>query len=120
MTEAELPRPRAADIVVVLVTGPDSETLGGIGRRVVEDRLAACANILGGISSVYRWKGEVEVENEALALIKTTGARVEDLQQAVRELHPYEEPEFLVLPVTTGSDGYLHWVADSVRAEAEA
>jgi periplasmic divalent cation tolerance protein len=112
--------PDNTDIVVVLVTGPDPETLGGIGRRVVEDRLAACTNILGGVSSVYRWQGDVEVEDEALAIIKTTGARVSALQRAVCELHPYEEPEFIVLPVVTGSRGYLEWVADSVRADSEA
>jgi len=108
------------DVVVVLVTGPDPETLEGIGRRMVEDRLAACTNVLGGVSSVYRWQGGVQVQGEALAILKTTRACVGELQRAVQELHPYEEPEFIVLPVVTGSPGYLGWVADSVRADTEA
>ena len=110
----------STDVVVVLVTGPDDATLESIGRTVVGDRLAACTNIIGGVSSVYRWKGEVEVDDEALAIIKTTAARVEDLKRAVAGLHPYEDPEFMVLSVSTGSRGYLEWVADSVQADVEA
>lgn len=106
-------------IVVVLVTGPDEETLLGIGRRLVAERLAACCNVLGGVASVYRWKDEIEQEGEALAIIKTTRACLEPLEGAVRSLHPYEEPEFLVLPILGGSEGYLSWVAGSVQAAGE-
>ena len=106
-------------IVVVLVTGPDRETLVEIGRRVVENRLAACANVLDGVSSVYRWKGRVEEAGEALAILKTTPARTGPLEDSVRALHPYEEPEFIVLPVLGGSDSYIEWVARSVAESPE-
>ena len=106
-------------IVIVLVTGPDRETLVEIGRRVVENRLAACANVLDGVSSVYRWKGSVEEAGEALAILKTTGARTGALEDSVRALHPYEEPEFIVLPVLGGSDSYIEWVARSVAESPE-
>lgn len=117
------PGPRRAvklpAIVVVLVTGPDEETLLGIGRRLVAERLAACCNVLGGVASVYRWKGEIEQEGEALAIIKTTRACLEPMERLVRSLHPYEEPEFLVLPILGGSESYLNWVAGSVQAAGE-
>ncbi len=70
--------------------------------------------------SVYRWQGKVETEDEALAIIKTTSARVGALQRAVGALHPYDEPEFVVVPIETGSRGYLQWIVDSVQADAEA
>lgn len=105
-------------VVIALVTGPDRETLAEIGRRVVNDRLAACANVLGGVSSVYRWKGAVEEDDEALAILKTTRARAAELGQAVRALHPYEEPEFILLPVLGGSKSYLEWVMQSVAESA--
>jgi periplasmic divalent cation tolerance protein len=106
-------------IVVVLVTGPDRETLVEIGRRVVEDRLAACANVLDGVSSVYRWKENVEEAGEALAILKTTRDRTAPLEDLVRAQHPYEEPEFIVLPVLGGSDSYIEWVARSVAESPE-
>lgn len=103
-----------APVYVVLVSGPDQATLADLGRRLVEERLAACANVWGGIRSVYRWQGEVEEAGEALALLKTTGGSLDALQQRVRALHPYEEPEILALAVDAGSSSYLTWVAESV------
>ena len=97
-------------IVVVLVTGPDEETLLGIGRRLVAERLAACCNVLGGVASVYRWKGEIEQEGEALAIIKTTRDRYPALERALRDLHPYEVPEIIAVPVDRGLHDYLEWV----------
>ncbi len=104
-------------VVVVLTTGPDRETLMEIGRKVVEDRLAACVNILDGVLSVYRWEGRIEEEPEAMAILKTSEARLNELEAVVRSLHPYSEPEFLVLPVSSGSTGYLAWVMDSVSED---
>lgn len=106
------------DVVVVLVTGPDATSLRELGRRVVEERLAACANVLEGVDSIYRWEGRVEETEEALAVLKTTGGRAGELQRRVLALHPYAEPEFLVLPVRDGSASYLGWVAASVRPGA--
>lgn len=99
---------------VVLVTGPDRETLTTLGRKVVEERLAACANVVGGVTSVYRWQGEVVEEAESLALIKTTGDRIEALRERVSELHPYDTPEFVALRIDAGSEDYLSWIMEAV------
>lgn len=99
---------------LVLVTGPDREGLLELGRAVVDERLAACANVLGGVGSVYRWEGEVREAEEGLALLKTTEGRLDALRRRVLELHPYDEPEFVALRVDRGSASYLTWVADAV------
>lgn len=105
----------AARVHVALVTGPDPSTLEEMGRRLVEERLCACANVLDGLTSLYRWEGRVEEEPEALALLKTTAGRLEALEARVLELHPYDEPEFLSFGVDRGSPSYLAWVAGSVE-----
>lgn len=99
---------------VVLVTGPDVETLRTMSRTLLEERLIACANLFDGVRSLFRWEGEVSEEGEALAILKTTAARVEALRARVLELHPYDVPEFLALAVTEGAEAYLDWVASSV------
>lgn len=101
-------------IHLVLVTGPGREALLELGRAVVDERLAACANVLGGVGSVYRWEGEVQEAEEGLALLKTTEGRLDALRRRVLELHPYDEPEFVALEVDRGSASYLTWVADAV------
>lgn len=103
------------EVCLVLVTGPDEDTLVELGRRLVGDRLCACANVVPGLTSVYRWEGDVEEDDEALALLKTTRGRVGALEARVRDLHPYDEPEFLAFDVDRGSASYLAWVAGSVR-----
>lgn len=115
--ESETPVGGRADeqeTMVVLVTGPEAGALTRIGRRLVEERLAACMNVVGEIRSIYRWEGEVVEEGESLALLKTTRARTDALEARVRELHAYEEPEVLLLRVTGGSASYMDWVAASV------
>lgn len=102
------------DVLLVLVTGPDRESLLELGRAVVGERLAACVNVLGGVGSVYRWRGEVEEAEEGLALLKTTEGRLDGLRRRVLELHPYDEPEFVAFEVDHGSSSYLAWVADAV------
>jgi len=106
------------DVCVVLVTGPDREVLLAVGRRLVEEELAACVNATDRVRSVYRWQGEVHEDEEGLALVKTTRARLDELEARVRELHPYDEPEFLALSVTAGSRSYMDWVASSVTPAA--
>jgi len=85
-----------------------------IGRGVVEKKLAACANILAGVESIYRWKGKVESAREALVAIKTTTSRLRELEREVKRLHSYELPEFIVLQISAGSLGYLEWIGKSV------
>jgi len=104
-------------VLVVLVTGPDEDVLLELGRTLVEERLAACVNVTGGVRSAFRWEGRIEEADEALALLKTTAGRLDALTARVRELHPYEEPEVLALPSAGGSAGYADWVRGAVADE---
>src|SRR5512139_3822916 len=103
-----------SDYVLVLTTLPAaSEALADFARALVAGRLAACVNILGPMESIYAWKGKIEQDQERQVVIKTTRARLDAVRARVHELHPYEVPEFLVMPVAGGSEAYLRWVADS-------
>jgi periplasmic divalent cation tolerance protein len=100
---------------VVLVTAPDPEVGRALARQAVEEGLAACGNVIPGLVSVYRWAGEVQEDPEALIVFKTTEDVVAKLEKRVVELHPYEVPEFLALPVTHGHAPYLSWVLGAVE-----
>jgi periplasmic divalent cation tolerance protein len=100
-------------IVVVLTTiGADADA-AALAHALVEERLAACVNLIPGITSIYRWKDRVERDREQQMVIKTSSDRLQALEWRLRQLHPYELPEFIVLTVT-GSEAYLAWVRDSV------
>ena len=99
------------DALVVLVTTPTPERAAEIARALVEERLAACGNVVPGVRSIYRWEGKVQDESEALLVLKTTRARFGALRARVLALHPYEVPEVLALPVEAGSAPYLAWIA---------
>jgi periplasmic divalent cation tolerance protein len=101
--------------VIVLTTLPADGDAGALARTLVAERLAACVNVLPPMVSIYLWKGGVEEASERQLVIKTTAARVTDLQNRLKTLHPYEVPEFLVLPIAEGSRDYLSWVAESTR-----
>ncbi|MFY9805541.1 MAG: divalent-cation tolerance protein CutA [Candidatus Acidiferrales bacterium] len=104
------------DKIVVLVTCGTRREARKIARALVERRLAACVNEFGApMRSVYRWKGKVESAAEFLLVIKTTKQRFAGLRAAVRELHSYEVPEIITLPVVEGSPAYLKWIAESVN-----
>jgi periplasmic divalent cation tolerance protein len=97
-------------IVLVLTTVP-SDALGEeIATALVTERLAACVNVGAAMTSIYRWKGSVERETERQLVIKTTSDRVTAVQQRIKDLHPYELPEFVVIEVSGGSDEYLNWI----------
>jgi periplasmic divalent cation tolerance protein len=100
------------NVVLVLTTAPDDERAEAWARTLVEERLAACVNVHGPMTSFYRWKGVVERDAERQVVIKTTRERVATLRERLRELHSYDLPEFVVLPVEDGSDEYLKWVAE--------
>ena len=101
------------DYVIVLTTLPADADGAAFARELVEARLAACVNLSAPMESIYRWEGTVEVETERQLVIKTSRDRVAALWDRVRELHPYDMPEFLVTPVVDGNDAYLQWVAES-------
>ena len=100
------------EVVIILTNLPDREAALRLARELIDRRLAACVNVLGECSSVYRWKGEVETAAEVPVLIKTRAARYADVEAAIRALHPYELPEIVAVPVERGLEGYLKWVAD--------
>ena len=102
------------EFLVVLVTAPTPERAAELARALVEERLAACGNVVPGVRSIYRWEGKVEDEAEALLVLKTTRARFEALRDRVLALHPYQVPEVLALRVEAGSERYLAWVAGEV------
>ena len=99
--------------VVVLTTLPADADATAFGSALVEERLAACVNLLAPMQSVYRWEGRVDRDSERQLVIKTSRQRVDALWERVRVLHPYDVPEFIVLPIVDGSDAYLRWIGDS-------
>jgi periplasmic divalent cation tolerance protein len=101
------------DALVVLVTAPSVEIAASIARTVVEERLAACGNVLPGVRSIYRWEGKLQDEPEVLLVLKTRRSRFAALRDRILALHPYETPEVIALPVEAGSDAYLDWIAGS-------
>lgn len=103
-------------VVLVLTTVPDAERGDAIARALVEGQLAACVNISAPMTSIYRWHGSIERAIEHQLVIKTTSDRVAAVEARIRELHPYELPEFLVVPVAHGSAAYLEWVMTETRA----
>jgi len=105
----------AARFALVLVTAPDLKTARALAKAALSARLIACANLVPKIESHYRWQGKLESSAEVLLLLKTTKARLAALEKLVLTLHPYDTPEFLVLPVNAGSRQYLAWLADSCR-----
>ncbi len=104
----------STEFVIVLTTFAASADAVGFAGTLVEERLAACVNVLPEMTSVYRWRGKVEREPERQIVIKTTADRVEALRARVAQIHAYEVPEFLVLPVSGGSEAYLQWVSESL------
>lgn len=104
------------DYVIVLTTIPADADGPAFGRTLVEERLAACVNLLPIMESVYRWEGRVEHESERQVVIKTARERVVALWDRVREMHPYEVPEFVVLPIVDGNDAYLRWMGEATSS----
>ena len=101
--------------VIVLTTLPVEGDVEKLASQLVEERLAACVNVLPAMRSVYRWKGAVERADERQLVIKTTRAQLTALEARLRKLHPYDVPEFVVLPIDSGSADYLSWLSDSTN-----
>jgi len=99
---------------IVLSTCPDARTAESVARALVEERLAACVNLVPGVRSIYRWQDAIEEADEVLMVIKTTSANVDALTKRVAQLHPYEVPEVIALEATDVSDAYLAWLEGSV------
>jgi periplasmic divalent cation tolerance protein len=101
-------------VAIVLTTLGAGADAAALARTLVDERLAACVNVIGPVTSIYRWNEQVEQDAEQQLVIKTTTAALPALEARLKQLHPYELPEFLVLQPSGGSDAYLAWVRDSV------
>jgi periplasmic divalent cation tolerance protein len=100
-------------IIVYVTTGKITEARK-IARALVEKRLAACVNVIPKITSVYRWKDQLQIDEEYLLIIKTRRARFDDLRKCVESLHSYEVPEVIATPIVEGAANYLNWIEQSV------
>ncbi len=103
------------DALLVFTTLPSAEKAAELAKALVEERLAACANLLPAIRSIYRWQGKLQDENEVLVLLKTRAEHLERLKLRILELHPYEVPEVLAVPVEAGYQPYLDWLAGETK-----
>ena len=104
------------DKIVVLSTASSVAEAETIARRLVEERLAACVNVVTGVRSFYRWKGKIEDSGEWLLVIKSSRGRFEELRAALEKLHSYDVPEVIALPVVEGTKNYLNWMEGELGA----
>lgn len=102
-------------ITMAIVTAPSHDVADRLVTTIVEERLAACGNIVPGLTSIYHWEGALQRDTEVLIIFKTTRAVLAQLMARVAEIHPYDVPEVLAVPVTAGLDAYTTWVADNVH-----
>jgi periplasmic divalent cation tolerance protein len=105
------------EAIVVYITAPNEEEAAKIAKAVVEERLAACVNIVKGIRSIYSWQGKIEDDPEVLMIAKTQRNLFETLKKRVKELHSYTIPEIIAMPIIEGSEDYLNWLKESTTDE---
>lgn len=106
-------------VILALTTCPDEASAQAVATALVQERLAACVNRVGGLRSTYFWDARLQDEAEILLLIKTTAARLAELQARLKSLHPYELPELLAIAVAGGNERYLDWVRMGVTNKSE-
>ena len=100
-------------VLLAISTFPDAETADRVAHAMIEEKFAACANVIPAVHSIYRWKDKIETAGEVIILFKTTPERQAAFQEKLRSLHPYEVPEIVFVPVAGGLLQYLRWVAES-------
>ncbi|RJF99721.1 divalent-cation tolerance protein CutA [Noviherbaspirillum saxi] len=105
--------------ILVLTNVPDHATAQAVARNVLEQKLAACVNILPGVRSVYRWQGDIEEAEEITVLIKSTTARYPELQDAIKTIHPYDVPEIIAMSISAGLPAYLNWIATETKKDVD-
>ena len=110
--------PDAETYQLILTTAGSDEQAEAIARALVERRLAACVNIVGQVCSIYRFKGKIEREGEHLLVIKSAARLFPKVRDAIRELHSYEVPEVLAIPIQAGDEAYLAWLGESLVEDA--
>lgn len=106
----------ADKILLALSTFPDRETAQRVSSQLITEKFAACANILPGVESIYRWKEKIETGTEILVFFKLAEERQSSFQEKLRSIHPYELPEIIFLPISSGLPGYLGWVIENCTA----
>jgi len=106
------------EYIVVYVTAPETEA-AALARTLVEERLAACVNLVPGIRSFYRWQGKIEDDPEILCIIKTRAGLFDTLRDRVRELHPYEVEEIIAMPIIAGNQPYLDWIRANTGGQSQ-
>ncbi|MBI5588483.1 MAG: divalent-cation tolerance protein CutA [Deltaproteobacteria bacterium] len=99
--------------IIVFMTAPNADEAASIGKKVVEEGIAACCNIISGLRSIYRWKGKISDEGEVLCLFKTRSELFDRLKKRLKELHSYETPEVISVDIDGGLPEYLAWIDDS-------
>jgi periplasmic divalent cation tolerance protein len=104
---------------LLYITAPNREVAESLGRFLVESRLAACANVIDGVTSIYRWKGEIQSDTEAICIAKTSHELIDKATRAIVERHPYELPCVVALDITAGHDAFLQWIEESVSPQRD-
>ncbi len=108
------------EAILVITNLPDREAAQRLAGRLVEERLAACVNILAPCESVYRWQGKIEAAQEITLLIKTLRAHYGKVEKTIRQCHPYELPEIIAVPITAGLPAYIEWLAaETINSEQQ-
>ncbi|TFG31607.1 divalent-cation tolerance protein CutA [Candidatus Thorarchaeota archaeon] len=105
------------EFIVALTTCPKKKS-ENLARSIVEERVCACVNIISSVKSVYHWKDEIITDEESLLIIKTQEDLTELLWESIKKLHPYEVPEFVILPIKWGSTDYLNWISQSIKTSS--
>lgn len=101
--------------IVVFITAPSYKEAKRIADAIVSGRLAACANIIRGVKSIFKWQGKTETANEALLIVKTKKSKFDKLKRQVKKLHSYKVPEIIALPIISGNAEYLSWIDESTK-----
>ena len=101
--------------IIIFITCSSGREARKIAKELLNEKLIACANIIEGVSSFFRWKGKVDMASESLMIIKTAKKNFAKVKQAVKELHSYEVPEIIALPIVEGEKKYLNWISESVK-----
>ena len=116
MSESSAAVTDGGDAIVVLITAASREEADRIARRLVDDRLAACVNIMPHVRSLFVWEGKLSQEDEVLLVAKSRRGRFPQLTAVVKQLHSYSVPEIIALPIVTGSSAYLNWMREETRS----
>ena len=102
----------AMDLILIITNLPDRASAMALAHRLIDERLAACVNVLADCTSIYRWQGKNEIVSEVPVLIKTLAEHYAQLEQLIKSIHPYELPEIIAVPISSGLPAYLKWIVD--------